>query len=485
LLADVKECIAAGVIVEAKTEGGWTALLLASFEGHLEIVQYLLQNGNANVDVKANDGWTALHFASNARHLEIVRYLLQNGNANVDAQENDGRTALHYASDNGYLEMIQYLLQNGNANAETKTNNGFTALHFASRNAHLKVVQYLLQNGNANVDAQENHGWTALHFASDNGDLEIVLYLVHQCQANVYAVTKNNKTPLDVAKQAGKTEIVDYLSAWQSTPDLEERFRYAAQHGLLADVNECIAAGVNVEAKTINGWTALHFASINGHLEIVQYLLQNGNANVNAQKNDGWTALHFASSNGHLEIVQYLVQQCQANVRAVTKNNETPLDVAKQTGKTEIVEYLSVRQITPEEIILSVDDMPVSIANVKECFTAGVNVEKVTEDRSTSLHLACSFAQKYCFRADIDFELNALQILIDDGLQVHATVAAMEAAFEAEEHKEALLVLCQTDDYATVESLQQQLEKVKLDIEKSHTLSERIPYAKQRDELQK
>jgi hypothetical protein len=129
-----------------------------------------------------------------------------------------------------------------------------------------------------------------------------------------------------------------------------------------------------------------------------------------------------------------------------------PLDVAKQAGKTDIVDYLSSRLNSPEE---------------------------------KRLHLATSFAKKYRFRANIDFELNALQILVDGGLQVHATVAAMEAAFEAEQHKEALLVLCQTDDYATVESLQQQLEKVNLDIEKSHTLSERIPYAKQRDELQK
>jgi hypothetical protein len=43
---------------------------------------------------------------------------------------------------------------------------------------------------------------------------------------------------------------------WRSTPDLEERFRAAARQGLLADVKECIAAGVNVEAKENEGWTA-------------------------------------------------------------------------------------------------------------------------------------------------------------------------------------------------------------------------------------
>ena len=82
------------------------------------------------------------------------------------------------------------------------------------------------------------------------------------------------------------------------------------------------------------GWTALHLAISNDHLDIAQLLVQAG-ADIDIQTNvrtylmfiyavyrhvdthicyhigilqDGETALHCASSNGHLDIAQLLVQ---------------------------------------------------------------------------------------------------------------------------------------------------------------------------------
>jgi ankyrin repeat protein len=118
---------------------------------------------------------------------------------------------------------------------------------------------------------------------------------------------------------------------------MEERFHSAAQEGSLADVKKCIAAGVNVEAQTNDGLTALHLASLNS-LEIVQYLLQNGKANVETQTNDGLTALHCASANGHLKIVQYLLQNGKANVEAQGNDGMTALHLASCNGHLEVVQ---------------------------------------------------------------------------------------------------------------------------------------------------
>ena len=43
-------------------------------------------------------------------------------------------------------------------------------------------------------------------------------------------------------------------------------------------------------------------------LDIVKFLLENG-ANLNARSNNGWTLLHFASANYSLEVVQFLVEE--------------------------------------------------------------------------------------------------------------------------------------------------------------------------------
>jgi len=54
------------------------------------------------------------------------------------------------------------------------------------------------------------------------------------------------------------------------------------------------------------GYTALIKASWQGHIEIVQLLLEKEDIDVNIQDNYGMTALMYASKNGHIEVVKLL-----------------------------------------------------------------------------------------------------------------------------------------------------------------------------------
>jgi len=65
--------------------------------------------------------------------------------------------------------------------------------------------------------------------------------------------------------------------------------------------------GANINEKYYNGYTALMFASENGHIEAVKYLLRNG-ANLNEKDNYDYTALILASREGHIEVVKSLLQ---------------------------------------------------------------------------------------------------------------------------------------------------------------------------------
>ena len=82
-------------------------------------------------------GQTALHLASENGHLETVKFLIES-KADIEAKDNlFGKTALHLASENGHLETVKFLIEN-KANINPKDDNGNTAL---------EVVKFLITNG--------------------------------------------------------------------------------------------------------------------------------------------------------------------------------------------------------------------------------------------------------------------------------------------------------------------------------------------------
>lgn len=83
---------------------------------------------------------------------------------------------------------------------------------------------------------------------------------------------------------------------------------------------------------------ALHLASKDGHVEIVEELLKRG-AVVDAATKKGNTALHIASLAGQEEVVKLLVQH-GASVNVQSQNGFTPLYMAAQENHDNVVKYL-------------------------------------------------------------------------------------------------------------------------------------------------
>lgn len=109
----------------------------------------------------------------------------------------------------------------------------------------------------------------------------------------------------------------------------------AVQSGERAKVQALLNAGINIDAKDRAGWTALHYASINDHLQLVKDLIK-ARVHVNERDRMGLTALHWAADNGNLAIVEELIK-ADANVNATDESGNTPLHLASIGGHASTV----------------------------------------------------------------------------------------------------------------------------------------------------
>ena len=160
-------------VINLKDDRGRPSLFLAAENGHLEAVQYLVQNG---VDMEATGGlnnWTALFVAVKKNHLEVVRYLVEQGAAK-HTMDGSGRTLLMLAAQKGYAALVAYLLQQGLDKEKSAIDNSDSPLYAAAALGHLEVVQRLVQGG-ANKEFRSSRGETPLHIAAAQSNLEVVL----------------------------------------------------------------------------------------------------------------------------------------------------------------------------------------------------------------------------------------------------------------------------------------------------------------------
>jgi len=96
-----------------------------------------------------------------------------------------------------------------------------------------------------------------------------------------------------------------------------------------------LKSGLNINASTSNGFTALIKAASNGNAELVKFLLQNG-ADINAKTTHGFTPILYAAKNGHDVVVEILIEN-GADVNVRNKKGLTPLMYLTRNGYINMV----------------------------------------------------------------------------------------------------------------------------------------------------
>lgn len=148
--------------VTAKTEGA-TPLIMACRNGHLSIVEYIVEKCGADVeqvgtvtfDGESIEGAPPLWCAAAAGHLDIVKLLIKKGSG-VNNTTYTNSTPLRAACFDGHLDIVKYLVDN-KADIEIANRHGHTCLMISCYKGHYKIVKYLICKG-ANINRKSLKG---------------------------------------------------------------------------------------------------------------------------------------------------------------------------------------------------------------------------------------------------------------------------------------------------------------------------------------
>ncbi|ORX57875.1 ankyrin [Piromyces finnis] len=166
-IAFLKMLIRHGVEVNAQDYHGKSALFYAIKKNSPDLVQFLLEIDEVDINLTDRFNQTPLMVASKGnKNPEILKLLIAYG-ANPNIQDNNGKTSLIYLCGNKrYYQdpsIIEYIIDNG-ADPLIKDSQGKTPLIWASKCKKIKVVETLIHKG-ATVNDKDNFNHTALTYA--------------------------------------------------------------------------------------------------------------------------------------------------------------------------------------------------------------------------------------------------------------------------------------------------------------------------------
>ncbi len=234
-------------------------------------------------------------------------------------------TLLHYVSANGVegyrqqtpqnIARITEILLEAGAEVDAEANvygGGCTTLGLVATSAHprqagvqIDLIQLLLDHG-AEMEHPDltgkNHG--AVYGCLANGCPEAARYLAE----------RGARLDLVGAAGVGRLDGVQRLFDQADVPTREMALRYAAAYGNGNVVTFMLDRGVGVDAHTGDGETALFYAVLSGHLDVIELLLARG-ARPGVRTRYGgdmvgaalWRAGHGGAPDLYLKIVDALV----------------------------------------------------------------------------------------------------------------------------------------------------------------------------------
>jgi len=189
----------------------------------------------------------------------------------------------------------------------------------------------LLEADPAVATATSEEGATPVLHAMYHQNPEIAHALADRIRASGGALSLAEAAGIDDADRV-RALVADGVDVDARTADGFTPLQLAAFFGAPSSADVLIGAGADVDAVAENAMRIqpLHAATAGRHGEIATRLIRAG-ANVNTAQRHGWTPLHTAAHHGDAALVAELLA-AGADTGARNDDGRTPADIAAEAG---------------------------------------------------------------------------------------------------------------------------------------------------------
>ena len=307
-----------------------------------------------------------------------------------------------------YMDIDEYLLSQQ-----------YTVIHkIVLGISKLWLSQYLETSTNG-IDEPDARGYSPLWWASKKGDENTVRTLLRY-GADPNAAGGILQTPLHVAQTA---QVVRGLLEYKADVDSRDSsgrtplhcYSYRQRGSNVSIIEEIMIGGAFINAKTVSGHTALHYAAAFGNIHLIPVLLKYGIL-IDDTKDSGDTALALAVRHNQIDAIKILLES-SADVSVRNKQEQSVLHIGACFGRVGTLEFLATCDLA---------GLDPSARDKKE-FSAFDYFES-RQDRSAELETAFATLMSFFPEAadDIIGTLESQQLVKPTGLN---TVRTMPGAF--------------------------------------------------------
>jgi ankyrin repeat protein len=319
----------------------------------------------------------------------------------VNRPQPDGTTALIWAAYQGDAEMVTALLAAG-ADPDVANAFGVTALMQASRQGDAGVIKALLDGG-ANIAITSETGVTPLMAAARAGSVEAVRLLLNAGLGPNAIESLQHQTALMWATAEKHLDIVEVLLDAGADPNMQARETTLEKRSSRTDFPS-------------GGFAALMWAAREADEPMTQLLL-NGGADINLTNADGASAMIIAIVNDRFDYAAKLLElgadpNDGSLYQAVLMRDATTDWFAKDGTQ--------MRADHPNELT--------ALDLTRILLEAGADPNKPFIGQLHSTSMCCDTKENGTpfFRAAVAGDVEAMQLLIEHGADIHWRPSALE-----------------------------------------------------------